>query len=148
MPDDLTKKFNVELLLLIGTTIISRVLYEASTSCVSSPNVVAQSLTLDEIIAGNADTALLIEHVKRIGLPDLMEPLPINTASELAHVDADTITLDLMSGELEFNITFDNTTGLFDFNRTSYTDLPFTGLVFTTKEITDFILHVRDVFGI
>ena len=56
--------------------------------------------------------------------------------------------LDLVSGELEFVINFDRTTGTFAFERTAYTNLPFTALVFTTKEIDDFILHIRDVFGI
>lgn len=143
-----TRKFNVELIILVNDVISSRILYEAETSCVSSPNTVNIPLSVDGITAGNKDTQELIDNVKRIGVPNLNEPLPINTTSQLRHLSADSIELELISGDEEFLITYDNTTQLFNFTRTPYENLPFTGLIFTTEEITQFIKHVRDVFGI
>lgn len=144
----ITKKFNVEILILLNGSIVTRTLFSADTSFFSTPNEADEPLTIEQAVNGNADTFSLIDEVRRIGSPDLNADLPVNTKSELVHVSEDEITIEIVTGELEIEMEFDNATGLFDFKRSSFEDVPFPAFLFAAQEVEAFILHVRGVFGI
>lgn len=144
----ITKKFNVEILILLDDIVVTRTLFSADTSCFSTPMAASEFLTVEQAVAGNSDTFSLIDNVRRIGSPDLSADLPVNTKAELSHISEDVIKTEIVTGELEIEMEFDYATGLFDFKRSSFDDVPFPAFLFAAQEVEEFILHVRSVFGI